>query len=478
MNIIDHLKNNAEKYPTKIGFIVEEDELTFQEMYDHVKTFSSSKVLQNEKQVVSLISENSLSFIIAYLGIIKAGKIVHIVPPNISAKNFKNQLESSTPGVIICSEKNWVNFSKIDNKNIPIYTIDEVILKNSKQKNISEHNEISYLIYTSGTTSEPKGVPISHDMIEFTTNNIIRILGFSENDVDITPLPLYHSFGLGCLHTSIKVGSTFILLKNSNDLKNVLNSMKKFNATTLAVVPATLTKFLKLEREFLKEKFSNIRLIITNSTAIPKNTVSDFKEILENGKLATYYGLTEASRSTFMIFNDNSKLDESVGNPPQNVEIKIKKLRGDSEIGEIWIRGKNVIKKYWNNAKADENLKNGWLQTGDIGYFDDRGNLFLKGRNDDVINIGGEKVIPNEIEEIIKQIPEVEDVAAFGIENEVFGKTVKLNVVKKENSKLEKTKILSHCLKNLEKFKIPSKIEFVDEIPKNEYGKVKRFMLK
>ena len=478
MNIIDHLKNNTEKNPSKIGFIVEEDELTFLEMYEHVSNFSSSKLLQNEKQVVSLISDNSISFIIAYLGLLKAGKIVHIVPPNISEINFKNQIKSSTPGAIICSDKSWKNFLKSDNQRVPIYTIEEIISKNTIQKNASEYNKIAYLIYTSGTTGEPKGVPITHDMVEFTTNNIVRILGYLENDVDLTLLPLYHSFGLGCLHTSIKTGSTFVLLKNSNDLENVLNSLKKFNVTTLAVVPATLTKLLKFKEEFLKEKFSNIRLIITNSTAIPKNTVRDFKKILQNGKLATYYGLTEASRSTFMIFNDDSKLDESVGNPPEGVEVKIRKLNEDSEIGEIWIRGKNVIKNYWNNPIADKNLMDGWLQTGDIGYFDDEKNLFLKGRNDDIINIGGEKVIPNEIEEIIKQIPEVEDVVAFGIENEVFGNTVKLNVVKKRNSNLEKTHILRHCLKNLEKFKIPSKIEFVDKIPKNEYGKVKRFMLK
>ena len=105
-------------------------------------------------------------------------------------------------------------------------------------------------------------------------------------------------------------------------------------------------------------------------------------------------------------------------------------------------------------------------------------NLFLVGRNDDIINIGGEKVIPSEIEEIIKQIPEIEDVVAFGIDNKFFGKTIKVNIIKKKNSNLEKIKILSYCLKNLEKFKIPSKIEFVDKIPKNEYGKVKRSILK
>ena len=113
-----------------------------------------------------------------------------------------------------------------------------------------------------------------------------------------------------------------------------------------------------------------------------------------------------------------------------------------------------------------------------MGYLDDDGYLFLKGRNDEVINVGGEKIIPHDIEQVVRQIPGVEDSAVFGIPHEVFGQTIKLIVKKSEYSDLDKLVILTHCMKNLEKFKIPSKIEFVDNIPKNEYGKVKRSMLK
>ena len=111
-------------------------------------------------------------------------------------------------------------------------------------------------------------------------------------------------------------------------------------------------------------------------------------------------------------------------------------------------------------------------------FLDNENYLFLKSRKDDIINIGGEKVIPMEIEEVVKQIPEVIDVVAFGIKNEIFGQVIKLQVIKSKESNLEKSKILIHCIKNLEKFKIPNKIEFVEEIPKTSYGKVKRFMLK
>lgn len=475
MNVIDFLKNSVTKFPSKTAIIDQEQSLTFQQLYDKVKEFSASLGFVNKK-IVSLMSENSISFVIAYLGIINSGRTAHLIPPEISQENLTAQLESADPGIILCS--NYVINNLLRNTlTIPFFEFDEILLRPSRQENIFGQNNNAYLIYTSGTTSEPKGVAITHPMMSFTTKNIVQVLRHTSSDIDILPLPMYHSFGLGCLHVSLNVSSTLVLLKNANNLENILESIKKHRATTLAAIPATLTKLLKFEKELLTDYFSNVRLVMTNSTSIPINTVQKFKEILKNGNLATYYGLTEASRSTFMIFDKNGNRERSVGKPAPNVEIKIIS-EGNAREGEIWIKGNNVIKNYWNNSKADKNLNDGWLRTGDIGYFDDENYLFLLGRNDDMINVGGEKIIPHEIEEKIKQIPGIEDVVAFGIEHEVFGQTVKLNVIKSKNSNVDKSTILSYCIKNLEKFKVPTKIDFVESIPKTDYGKVKRFMLK
>ena len=474
MNIINFLENCVEKYPTKIALVDEEKDLTFQQLYQEVQNFSSRIAFLN-KNVISLVAENSLSFIIGYLGIINSGKIAHLIPPEISEFNLLNQIRSADSEAIICSNtaKKNLNYTSVK---IPLFEFSEIKSQSASDGNNFKVNDLAYLIYTSGTTSEPKGVAVSHAMTEFTTKNIVKELGYSNSDVDVLPLPMYHSFGLGCFHTSLCVGSTLVLLKNANNLECVLESLKKYNATTLAAIPATLTKFLKFDRSVLENYFANIRLVITNSTLVPKNTVQNFKQILKKGNLATYYGLTEASRSTFMIFDKNNGREESVGRAAPGVEIKI--VNENNNDGEIWIKGNNVIKKYWNNVKADKNIVDGWLQTGDIGYFDEERYLFLKGRNDDIINVGGEKITPYEIEEVVKQIPGVDDVAAFGIEHEIFGQVVKLNVVKSKDSDLDKSKILTHCMKNLEKFKVPSKIDFVESIPKTDYGKVKRFMLK
>ena len=476
MNIIDFLENNVKKFPKKNAIIFEDESISYEELYVKVNNFASSLSKSKFQEVISLISENSISFIISYLGIIKSGKIVHIASPEISEINLLNQINSANSSSIICSERVFEKISKYLKINKPIVKFSELGMISNKTEYKFKKNKIAHLIYTSGTTSEPKGVGITHSMIEFTTNNIVNILGYSDIDVDVLPLPLYHSFGLGCFLTSMVVGSTLILHKDASNLDNLLESIKKFNATTFAVIPATLTKLLKLDHTILYNYFNNIRLVITNSTAIPNNTVKIFKEILKNGNLATYYGLTEASRSTFMIFDKDSIRYNSVGKSAPGVNIKID---NDNNLeGEILIQGNNVISEYWNNEDANKNLIDGWLKTGDIGYLDKESFLFLKGRKDELINIGGEKIIPLEIEQVVKQLSDVEDVAAFGIENEIFGQVIKLQVVKSKKSDLDKSKILIHCMKNLEKFKIPNKIDFVDNIPKTSYGKVKRFMLK
>ena len=476
MNVVDFLKNSANKYPQKIALISENDSFTYDELWKLVKDFSLPVELFNQQNVISLISENSASFVIAYLGIMNLGKTVHLVSPEISEMNLTNQIISSNSSMIICSESIFHKISKFNSIKIPIFQLND-IPKNTNSFS-SESNEIAYLIYTSGTTSEPKGVGINHSIVEFATKNIVQVLKYSNSDVDVLPLPLHHSFGLGCLHVSLFVGSTLILLKNSSDLQNILDTVKKYNATTLAAVPATLSKFLKFNENNLKDYFSDIRLVITNTTKIPINTIQKFKKIISKGNLATYYGLTEASRSSFMIFNEHTSFDQSVGKPAPKVNIKIDNQMTKSKIGEILIKGNNVIKKYWKNIESNKNIIDGWLRTGDLGYFDDHGYLYLVGRSDDVINIGGEKVMPNEIEEIVKQIDGVENVAAFGIDHEIFGQVIKLHVIKSESSNLEKLSIIKFCMKNLEKYKIPSKIDFVTNIPQTDYGKVKRFMLK
>ncbi|MBC8250223.1 MAG: acyl--CoA ligase [Candidatus Nitrosopelagicus sp.] len=473
--ISDFLENSSRNFPKKTALIYKDTKYTYQELQNEVKKKSLFFSKFQKNSVISLLFENSPEFIISYLGILKSACVAHIVPPNISTSNLREQIISTNPVSIVSSHELFPKLSIIENPKIEQIEYSEIKSRYAEERT-ADVLDYAYLIYTSGTTSKAKGVPITHQNSVFTTNNIVKILNYNNSDIDVLPLPLSHSFGLGCLHTSICVGSTLILHKNMINTAEIFSSMNEYSATTFAAVPASLTKLTKYQLSEITDVFKNLRLIMTNSTSIPSNTIKEYKKILEHGIIATYYGLTEASRSTFMIFDNDEKFN-SVGTPPDQVEIRINN-ETNSESGEIWIKGPNVIQKYWNNPEADSNLENNWLRTGDLGKLDENGYLYLLGRLDDIINIGGEKLLPQDIESVVKVLSDVEEAVAIPMKHETFGNTVKLLIKKTNYSKITKTEILSYCIKNLERYKIPTKIEFVDDFPKTSYGKIKRFMLK
>jgi len=473
--ILENFKKYVKNSPEKPALIFDDEIISYKKLNELVNALSNSLLYLKKGSIVSIFLDNSIDFVISYLGILNAGMIAHLIPINLSDEKIKQQLENAIPELVISSQS---LIEKI--KNIPynckkITVIDLINNTSTKQDDISHTNDIAYLIYTSGTTGVPKGVPITHENVEFTTSNIITKLNYTSSDVNLLPLPLSHSFGLGCLHASLSVGSTLILLKNATNTLSILESIKKNNVTTLAAVPLTLNKILKEHKNLCSNYLNNLRLIITNSTSIPVDTVKTYREILKNGKLATYYGLTEASRSTFMIFEDSGR-EESVGKPPSGIEIKIQnESTNELEIGEILIKGKNVIKNYWMNEKANKKIINDWLSTGDLGHKDMDGYLYLSGRLDDLINIAGEKVMPADIEKVVKVLTGVEDVLAIGMKNEMYGEVIKIFVKKSINTKITKSEILSHCIKNLESFKVPREIEFVNDFSSDEFGKMKHF---
>jgi len=470
--ILDFFDNVVDRFPNKTAVITNERECTYQQLAE-LSNFTATLLSEyQQRKVVSIVMDNTIESIGAYLGTLRAGCIAHLLSQNMSKESLTEQLISAEPVLVLCAQD---IIDRIETKSKKMHFDSRTIAHYENERKIVP-DDVAYLIYTSGTTSEPKGVGVSHANAVFTTKNIVSVLEYSEEDRDVLPLPLSHSFGLGCMHASFYVGSTLILHKNTINSFELLESIKRHGATTFAAVPATLTKLLDEYGSKMERYFSDLRLVITNSTAIPENTVKSFRKILKKGRLATYYGLTEASRSTFMKFNSDGK-ESSVGIPAPGVQIKLVDQEGNEvDDGEIWIKGLNVIKGYWKDSSV-MNPVEGWLKTGDLGRFDDEGYLYLKGRTDDIINVAGEKVNPQHVERIVKLLADIEEAVAVGVKHETFGQVVKLFVKKTAGSHITKSDIIIHCIKNLERYKIPVNIEFVDDFPRTEYGKIKRFML-
>tara|TARA_Y100000996_G_scaffold207131_1_gene162520 strand:+ start:736 stop:2163 length:1428 start_codon:yes stop_codon:yes gene_type:complete len=474
MNTVNRfLIDSSKANPEKLALIDDDSKFTFSQLEEKVKKFSSFLNQFKEKSVISILFDNTSEFVISYLSIINSGCVAHLIPTGISQSNLQNQISSAQPKLILSSNSYFNRIKDIELENLEKLKFSDVKEISSKNKTPSS-TDYAYLIYTSGTTSAPKGVPITHSNCIFSTKNIAKTLDYSKNDIDLLPLQMSHSFGLGCLHTSLYVGSTLVLQKNPKPT-DILESIKKHKVTTLAAIPSTLSNITSNITDDSIIPLSNLRLIITNSTFFPPETIKKLRSILKNGIVATYYGLTEASRSTFMIFNDEKKI-ESVGKPSDGVQIKIKNENNDG-IGEILIRGPNIIDNYW-KKEYSENKSDDWLRTGDLGKFDEDGFLYILGRVDDLINISGEKVYPQEIERIVKVLSGIEEVIAIPMKHKSFGEVVKLFVKKTIDSKITAMDIITHCINNMERFKVPAKIEFVEDFPRTDYGKIKRFMLK
>ena len=481
--IYEFLENSAKSYPKKDALILGSESISYFELLE--KTNALSHHLQNIIKVgdiVSLLSENSINFIISYFGIMKAGGIVHIAPSQTADKQLNYQFKKTKTKLILCSKKMKNKAIRTKNEGSLIVEIDTPEFLKEIDPNLYKNrfNEISSIVFTSGTTGIPKGVIIKHKNVIIATENIVNIVQITKDDIEINPLQLSHSFGLGCIHAIFSQGATSIIFQNMINLKEILKIALNKKATGFVSVPSTFRQILDNYKNEFKLCDKHIRYLLTNSGAIPKNTVLEILDQMNNVKFFTYYGLTEASRSTFLLFNDNIREIESVGKVAKGVKIKIvdenEKQVKNNQQGEIWIKGKNVIEKYLDKSDTQKRIRDMWLRTGDIGHFDSGDFLYVDGRKDDMINVSGEKVSPLEIENTIREIDSVKDVAVIGISDVIFGEVPIAFIVTKSN--LEEDEIIKYCIPNLERFKIPQKIFFVNNIPRNDSGKIERKTLK
>ena len=230
--IIDFFRENVEKNPDKTALIFEDQKITYKELGGLVDSLSSSLTNLKQGSVVSIFLENSIDFVVSYLGILNAGMIAHLIPNNLTEQKIEKQLKNAQSKFIISSEVLIKKLENIQYQCEKITFAELNIQKDSSLQQNNSYNDIAYLIFTSGTTAEPKGVSITQSNTVFTTNNIINILKYNKSDIHILPLPLSHSFGLGCLHASLFVGSTLIILKNATNIMDILAKIKKYNAST------------------------------------------------------------------------------------------------------------------------------------------------------------------------------------------------------------------------------------------------------
>jgi len=372
--------------------------------------------------------------------------------------------------IIVKYEKH--KFNLITNKNLTNKLNEKEIHKNNKP------NDIALILHTSGTTSRPKRVPLSHNNIKISIQNIVKTYQLTSEDISLCIMPLFHIHGLvASTLATLSTGGTVILPEKFNAL-TFWEIIKTYKITWFSAVPAIhQTALTRMKNNSnIKEYIKTLRFIRSCSSPLSPQIMLEMEDIL-NVPVLEAYGMTEAAHQmSSNPLSPGKRVPGSVGKGT-NVDIAIMDTQGNilssQEQGEIVIKGDNVIDGYEDNPEANAySFTNGWFRTGDEGIIDEEGYIKIVGRIKELINKGGEKISPIEIDETLLLHPSVSEAVSFAIPHKTYGEEPSAVVIIK--SQVTEKELIKHCKKSLALFKCPRSIKIVESIPRTATGKIQR----
>lgn len=477
---------------------------------------------------VAIMMPNVLQYPVALFGTLRAGLTVVNVNPLYTPRELEHQLNDSGSTVIVIIEnfahtlqevlartpvktvvttelgdlfsfpkRLLVNFVvKRVKKMVPAWTMPGTVpFRQALSQGVGQtltdvplnHDDIAFLQYTGGTTGVSKGAMLTHgNMVANLQQASAWLSPFSKpaEETIITALPLYHIFSMtaNCL-TFMKVGGHNILITNPRDMPGFVKELGKIKFTVMTGVN-TLFNGLLHTPGFEKLDFSTFKIALGGGMAVQRAVAEQWRKVT-GVPLIEAYGLTETSPAACINPLTLTEYNGNIGLPISSTELSIRDDEGrelgfgEDQVGEICIRGPQVMRGYWNRPEetAQVMTEDGYLRTGDVGYVNQRGYVRIVDRKKDMILVSGFNVYPNEIEDVVAHHPMVLEVAAVGIPDEKSGEAVKIVVVRKDEA-LTVEMLLEHCRRELTGYKLPRHIEFRTELPKSNVGKILRRLLR
>jgi long-chain acyl-CoA synthetase len=480
-NIARFFIETASRLPEKTFLVTPGGrEFSYSEIYSKARKFAY--LLRNRGieagQRVILTFPNSVDYISAYLGLLLNG-CTGILVDFRSRPDHLNYVYNNCEASIMVTPRKRPGFEMIPKQLVFPENLDEYPEMKEGEIDLNA-NPLALIMYTSGSTGIPKGVMLSHDNLSHTIRSIIEWAKIDENDRELTTLSLTHLFGLAHVHIYWTLGGTVFIEEKLNDIPNLLKKVESKGITSFPGTPGGFKLILDQFPEQFRAHCRNLKYIIVDSAPMDEVYIKKILELLPDTRFYMYYGLTEASRSTRIFYNDHRGKLESVGTPTPGSEVKVGSSENKlvDEVGEILIKGPHVTAGYWGMDSSDF-FDDGWFKTGDLGIMDEDGFITWKGRLKEQINIDGLKLVPGEVETVLLEHEMVADCAVIGAPDELTGECViGFAVVNGKPDKKLEIELRKHCMKKLEVYKIPKKILFVDEIPKTDSGKIKRVLLK
>jgi len=508
------LQDKAEENPKKEAIIFEDRRITYEELNEKAERLANFLMKRGigRDDKVAIWLPNIPEWIIAWFAIPKIGAVVVPTDPWYKGGEIEYMFNDSDTRAVITTEKyGKYNFLDIlEEKRTDLDRVETLILKEGEsgefdsfsfeeayergkdwrddqdyleRKENTEPDDVTFILYTSGTTGKPKGVMLSHYQIVKNAHDQGEILQTSEDDKLVIPVPFSHCFGnVMSITLMVRFGGTMIPLVEFEPHK-ALELVEEEEATMIHGVP---TMFIR-ELEVLKEEDYDTSSLRTGIMAGSSCPVETMKSVINDMgcNVSITYGLTEASPGVTMTRFDDSVKDrvETVGRVMPDQEIKIVDDEGNElppgETGELLVKGYNVMKGYYNKPEATEQtIEDGWLHSGDLAKMDERGYVEIVGRKKDMVIVGGLNVYPREIEEYLIEHEEIQEVAVVGVPDDELGEVVAAAAVPTESSDITSQDVVDFVYGEIASAKVPRYVEITEDLPVSGRGKVQKFRLR
>ncbi len=497
LNIATVLRESATAKPDKPYVLVNDLSFTYAQV-DEISGRVASALLatgltRGDKVAVQL--PNLPQFLFTYFGILKAGLTMVPLNPLLRAPEVAYHLEDSDSRILVTfemfAEEAFKGAQQVDGVTTYVVNVpgndqrpegtkhyDELYFADDTRDIVpTDADDTAVLLYTSGTTGKPKGAELTHFNLYMNCTVAGELFGFQDDDIGVAVLPLFHVFGLSSvLNTNVRYGGTIVLVPRF-ELDPVVEAIEKHRCTLFSGVPTMY--FGLLNMDLGDRDLSSLRTGVSGGAAIPGEVIKAFEEKFPGCVVLEGYGLSESTSTTTFNVNAEQRKVLSIGKPIWGVNVQVvdeadKPLPpGQDHVGEIVIRGHNIMKGYYKNPEATATaFQNGWFHTGDLGYADDDGFLYIVDRKKDLVIRGGYNVYPREVEEVLYGHPAVVEAAVIGRADPKLGEEVVAFVALGPGADVDPAELVSYCKERLAAYKYPREVRVVPSLPKGATGKI------
>lgn len=476
-SIVEGLFRSAETNPDKMAIIWKEELISYRDVAENVKkaaAFLKKHGVEKGDRVAFYGDKNPL-FAYIYLATHLLKAVAVPLDVKLPDDRLLDLLHQTEPKLVLHPTEAEHPFLQ--------FPFGEKLLQEPSimESNFPGKEDLADILFTTGTTGSAKGVKLTHQNILAGAVNSNEFIGNDASDTEIIPLPLHHAFGLRRLRTNLFLGGTVVFVDGFMFPKLFFDAIEEHGATGICMVPSGFSIVKKLMKDRYISYFKKLKYIEFGSSPMKMDEKQELAETLPETRICMHYGLTEAAANIFIEFREAAGKLHALGKPSPNVQVAILsddgKEKPTGEIGEIGVKGEIQTTGYWKKPELTEkSFIDGWFKTGDLGYKDEEGYVFLSGRKDDVINVGGKKVFPSEIETALNQHPAIKDSACISISkrDELTGERIKAFLVLKGREEPTMKELSQFLREKLEPYKIPQEFQFIRKIPTTSSGKKQR----